>query len=62
MSAGKGDAPRPLSVPPATFADRWAQTFGVVDDGIVYERKEITQMLRDAAQQASIFKADPPPA
>jgi hypothetical protein len=28
MSAGKGDTPRPLSVPSTTFADRWAQTFG----------------------------------
>ena len=25
--SGKGDSPRPLSVPPDTFADRWAATF-----------------------------------
>jgi hypothetical protein len=26
--SGKGDKPRPLSVPQETFAERWASTFG----------------------------------
>lgn len=26
--SGKGDTPRPLSVPQKAFAERWARTFG----------------------------------
>lgn len=30
MSNGKGSFPRPFSVDPDTYADRWAQTFGTI--------------------------------
>ena len=46
MSNGKGDTPRPLSVPADEYARRWAQTFGGAYAGFAYAH------LREGMAQA----------
>jgi len=50
--SGKGDTPRPKSVPPETYAERWERTFGDPREAMRQ------QHLREA--KAVIDSAPPP--
>lgn len=46
--SGKGDTPRPLSVDPETYAERYARTFG---HGLREMREQMQQPLLDKAHE-----------
>jgi hypothetical protein len=42
---GKGDTPRPLSVPPETFTGNWQKAFGpAIDDAVGYDPNHYTPL------------------
>lgn len=47
---GKGDRPRPLSVPAETFAERWERTFGKKSEG---EAMRAPALVREPEQEAA---------
>lgn len=57
MNAGKGDRPRPMSVPPSEYAERWERVFGKRED---WARRETPEPPRTLAGFPVVLDADIP--